>query len=337
MASTLDSSIGFKAETTYGTAVTVDKFLEFTSESLDFKKTVKQGEGLRVGRRVPVSARRVVPEVSPEGDIEVQLLTKGQGALWQAALGAGTSTMVETGCYQQVFSLADDSPFYTVQKGLPSVAADGAVTVRALTFKGMQVDSWEFDQKRSDIPTLKTSWIGKDVDDTIAYAAPSYVTGANVWSFASAALYNGTYTAPTTTALGTASTAIAQCTDVTISCKNNLANDRYVVGGAGRRLRATTGLREITGKMTVEFNDLAWTDAVLADSALTLVITYLGATLGAASKETLQVCIPCLKIDSELPKSNAGKIITQGLSFAVLDNLTNPPIQVVVRTAETTI
>ena len=58
MTTQLDCSIGIKKETTYGTAVVVDQFLEFTSESFDRKATFVQGEGLRVGARVARSGRR---------------------------------------------------------------------------------------------------------------------------------------------------------------------------------------------------------------------------------------------------------------------------------------
>ena len=40
-----DAQIGFGVESTYGTAVTPTRFLEFVDESLNFNKSVKQGQG----------------------------------------------------------------------------------------------------------------------------------------------------------------------------------------------------------------------------------------------------------------------------------------------------
>jgi hypothetical protein len=59
VASTQDCSVGFVAETTYKTGVTVSRWVEYLDESLDWNKNIKQGKGLRVGSRVARSARRV--------------------------------------------------------------------------------------------------------------------------------------------------------------------------------------------------------------------------------------------------------------------------------------
>jgi hypothetical protein len=58
MASTgLGSQIGFKKETTWATAVTVDKFFEYESESLSLTREYYDGLGLRAGRTFAPSAR----------------------------------------------------------------------------------------------------------------------------------------------------------------------------------------------------------------------------------------------------------------------------------------
>jgi hypothetical protein len=47
----LDAQVGFKLESTYGTAVTVDKFQEFNSESLAWEPTWLEPSALRVGTK----------------------------------------------------------------------------------------------------------------------------------------------------------------------------------------------------------------------------------------------------------------------------------------------
>ena len=44
-----DCSIGYKAESTYGTGVTVDRFLEFNTEGLDFLPNRQTRRG-KIGR-----------------------------------------------------------------------------------------------------------------------------------------------------------------------------------------------------------------------------------------------------------------------------------------------
>ena len=75
MASLQECSVGIVPESTWGTPLTVTRWPEFTTESLDLDKQVKQGMGLRVGRRVAASGRRVVVTTSPKGDVEFELVS----------------------------------------------------------------------------------------------------------------------------------------------------------------------------------------------------------------------------------------------------------------------
>jgi hypothetical protein len=65
-----------------------------------------------------------------------------------------------------------------------------------------------------------------------------------------------------------------------------------------------------------------------------LVLTFTGAAL-STGVETLQVVIPEIKFDSELPKTNGTDLIIQGMKFQGLENLTNPLVYVATRTSDT--
>ena len=98
---------------------------------------------------------------------------------------------------------------------------------------------------------------------------------------------------------------------------------------------AILGGAKISGKLDVEYDGTVFRDAVLNETPMSLVLTYTGAALSSGS-ETLQVVLPEVKIDNELPKSNAGDLIMQSVNFSVLDNLAAAqPIWVVMRTADT--
>jgi len=94
MVSILDASVGFALESVYDTGVTVARWLEYKSEGLDFKPKRKQGQGLRVGARVARAGRRVTTFQDAGGPAEFEALSKGQGLMWQALMGAGASTLV---------------------------------------------------------------------------------------------------------------------------------------------------------------------------------------------------------------------------------------------------
>lgn len=331
MATTQDASIGVAVETTYKTGVTPTRFYEFTDESLNWDKSVKQGAGLRVGGRVARSGRRVVPTADGSGDFTVEACSKGMGLLWQASLGAGTSTVVSGSLYQQVFTLGDTPPSLTIQKGLPQAGG----SVDAYTFLGCMVDSWEFDFPNGDICTLKTTWDIGDVTTATVYAAPSYPTGVNLYHFQQGSIYTGTVTAPTAVALATGATPIADVRGGSLSGNNNLTKDRFNLGGAGRKAKSTIGLRELTGSLTVEYDTTTWRDAVLNDTPMTIVLTFTGASV-TGGNEVLQVVLSEVKLDSPLAQANGTDLITTDLSFTVLDNLTAAqPIWVVMRTLDT--
>lgn len=335
MVSTADASIGFGTETTYKTGVTPTRWVEYTDEGLDWDKNVKQGKGLRVGGRVARSARRVVPTAEGSGDFSMECTSKGMGLLWSYLMGAGTSTLVSAATYQQVFTLADLLPSFTLQKGVPHINTDGSLTVDAYTFLGATCDSFEIDFTNADILTLKVTTDIADVTTGTAYTAPSYAATPSLFHFAGGSISTGTFTAPTTTVLASAATPLGSIRGGSLTVNHNTTQDRYNFNGGGRKDKPTVGLRDISGKMDVEYSGTAFRDAVLNETPMSLVLTYTAAALGTGL-ETLQIALPELKFDSELPKTNGTDLITQSMAFAVLDNLSAAqPIWIVTRTGDT--
>lgn len=334
MGTTQDCAILVKKETTYKTGVTVDRSFEYLGDaSLGWDKGTKQGQGLRAGSRVARSARRTVPTASGNGDFTVECISKGMGYLWELALGSGTSTLVSGTTYQQVFTLTTSStpPSATVQQQL--VRVDG--TIDPYTYLGCKVASWEFKCPNGDIANLKLTWDIGDLTTATAAATNAYpASTANLFSFEDGAIYNGTLTAPTATALGSANTALASVRSFQVSVNNNLTGDRYNFGGAGRKDSPTGGAVEISGSIVVEYNSTTFRDAVINDTPMCLVFNLTGGALSTGN-ETLQVILPEVKFDNELPKPNGTDMITQTMNFTVLDNLTAAqPIWVVTRTSD---
>lgn len=320
-----DCSVGLGVESVYGTGVTPTRWFEFLDESFNYAKNVKQGQGFRVGSRVARSGRRVVASAEGTGDLTVEAVTKGLGLLWQLAMGSGTSTLVSAGLYQQVFTLADVPPSATIQKGIPR--ADG--TVDAYTFTGCMVESLTIDCPNADVVKVKTSWNAKDVTTATAYTAPSYPTTPSLFTFSHGAIYSGTLTAPTATALGSAPTAVAGIRSGSIDLKHNLKTDRYNCGGAGRKDKPIPGLREISGSMVAEYAGTSFRDAVMADTSLTIVKTFTSGT------DVLQIIVPDVRLDGDLPKASTD-LALQDIKWVGLDGLSAAqPIWIVCRTADT--
>ena len=335
-----DAQLGLVKESTYGTPVTVANFYELVDESLDWSPTFAQGAGLRVGNRAPRADRRTLVKQEVGGDFTVEVISKSLGKLFEAATTqAGVSTLIAGSAYQQNFTVTstDYLNSYTIQKGIPPL---GGGASNPHTFNGMVCSGFEFTQGNGAIPTVKFSWMGKGYDTSTSLAVASYPTTTQISSFTGATLtVGGSVTAATTTALATGGTASVDVREFSLKFDNNLDTNGFNLGGGGSRSRKpAVGLRTITGSMTAEWDAVTLRDLYLNQTDTPLVYTVAGSTLISGSAfPTVQFHLPDVRFEGEIPKANAGDVITQKIDFTVLDNGTLSPMIVSIVTAETTI
>nr|QOL00387.1 hypothetical protein [uncultured organism] len=317
----LDASMSFGLEGTYGTPVTPTRSYEFTDETFDWQPSFVQGKGLRVGTRVDRSGRRALGKQGAGGDLTIEAASKGMGFLWNAALGTSVSTLVSTGIYQQIHTpIANDYlPSYTIQKGVPLLG--GSIT--AQTYAGCQAKSFELSVSTGGILTLKTAFMAKGVDTSTAYTAATYAAApVQIFTFVGGAItIGGTVTLPTTTALATGGTSVGDIRDWSLSWDNKLDDNGYTFGNSGKRGRpGALGLASGTGKVTAEFDSTILRDAYFNQTDLAMVMTFQAQNVISASVyPTIQVVIPEIRLEGEMPKANKGDVITQSIGYTVLD------------------
>jgi hypothetical protein len=336
MAALTDCSLGLGAESTFGTYVAPTRFYEDAGASLKFDPNRVQGQGMRVGSRLARSARRVTTTKSGGGSTPVEAMTKGMGLLWESCLGTGTSTLVSGSTYQQNFTLTTSStglPSRTLQTGV--VRVDG--TVDAISYLGCRVSKWKLSLDNGGILMLEPEWDVRDVTTAQSYATPSYPSSPQLFHFAQGAIaVGGVVTAPTSTALASGGTTAANVLDFEIEGDNKLNTGRYAIGSSGLKSAQVTTMPEIKGKMTVEYTDATLRDAYLADTELALLLTFTSTEALSTGFASLQVVVPALKLNGDVPSSNEGDVIQLDVEFDVLDNLTaTQPLWIVQRTADT--
>ena len=339
MTTQFDCSIGLKKEVTYGTGLTVDKFYEFTDEDLDWDPTFIDGKGHRYGQRLQASDRHVLTRSACGGSITVEAMTKGMGALFEAALGVGVSTVASTTAYQQLFTpTLQNMPSYTIQKGIPPL---GGGAVQPQTYTGMVCNGFQLSAGNGEIPTFKFDFNGKAVDTATAYTAVSYPASNQLLTFVHGTItLGGSVTVPTTTALATGGTVAANVRSVDFTWDNSLDSEGYNFGSAGTRGRAPViGLRSGSGSLEVDYTDNVLRDAYLNQTEMAMVLTFKGTTaITGAFFPTIQLCMPCIRLDGEMPKAANGDVITQKIDFNVYDNRTAAePLYIAVVTSETAI
>jgi len=329
-----DCSINAKPEVTYKTAVTPDRAYEFTDESLKWVPNIVQGEGLRAGSFTDRSARRVVPNGDGEGDITMEIVSKGFGYWWQACMGAGVSTLVAGSTQQQNFTWAKQPSSLTIQKA--SIRADG--TVDPLTLKGCMVTQFVITFNNAGLVTLQVSFDIGDYDTVTAFAPLTYATSPNLFHFGQFSVATGAFTAPTTTALPSAATPLTGVRSLSITANRNPVDDRFNALATGRKDQPIGTKFDITGSMDIEYVSVAQRDAFLNQTAQSLVAKVEGGAL-SVGLEALVVALPEIKIDDGgVPETNDTGLIVQSLSFSALDNQTAAqPMWISTRTADTTI
>lgn len=336
-----DSSIGFKKESVFNTLVVVDAFAEFTAEDLDWTPSWSDpAVSHRVGRRVAASDRKVLVKQEVGGSFTTELYAKGNGKLFEAALGDGTSTQASGAAYQQLFVPADTDYLdsYTIQKG---IAPLGGGAIEAQTFGGMVCSGFELSVPNAGMPTIKWNWMGKSLSLATDYAAASYIASNTPMSFVHGSVtIGGTLTVPTTTALSSGGTATAIVRSIDLTYDNGLDTEGFNFGASGLRSRKPAlGLRKISGSMTIEYTDDTIRDAFYAQTELALTLKFaLPTAITGAYYPTIEMAAPVIRLDGELPKASGGEPVTLTVPFEVLDGRSaTHPFYVAIVTAETAI
>lgn len=335
MANFQDWTVAFAKESTYGTAVVTDKYLEWG----DFKPLAPdlgtvQSESYRAGVRAPILTRRPSTVHQASGPVAVDLATKGQGFLHEASMGSGTPTLVSGTTYQHLYQFADTLPSYTGQ--FCQAATDG--TVSPVTFKGCMVDSFDLSIDQNGIAKLTVNWDAQDWSTAIAAASQNWVAGANVLTFKHLSVKAGTLTLATTIALASATTPLAGVKSVKVSVNNSLIKDRIFAGSGGLKAKPVPGDRVITGELQVEYLTNTLRDAFLNQTEMPLLIDLTGEGALSAGFETFQLALSSIKLDGDLPEGSRNGAPVQPIKFTAGSNLTAAQImQIVTRTSDATI
>jgi hypothetical protein len=335
-----DVSLGIGTESTWNTGVTPTRWYEITSDGLDFNvnKNVVQGAGMRVGSVVSREARRVIPTLDASGTMKMEVTTRGMGLLLEACLGTSVSTLVSGTTYQQNHSISASAttlPPRTLQTGV----VDTTGTTNAVTYTGGAVSEFTFSLDNAGMAMLEVTWDFGNYTTVTAYTTPTYTASNNLFHFGHGATASmgigGTFTAPTTTVLASTTTSVTNVRSFSITVNNNLAADRFNLGGAGRKSRQLAGDRTITGSIEAEYDANTLRDLFLNDTSVPVVLTLTSTEALSVGFAQFQVAAPAVRFNGETPKGSAGEIVTLSADFDVLDNLTAAqPLWISTRTAD---
>ena len=236
-------------ESAFGTPATLDELVSYTgSPSVDWDAKDEASEVINPGALALVEGSyRAVESVSGSSEHEVK--AKGKGRIYKAALGDGSSTLVSTGLYQQLFTLGLGPLFdaLTLQFARPMWDA----TFDVHTYPGASVTSIEWKIDNAGVLTETIEWDARTMLTNVAQASLTRVASSRFtfagWTFAS-----GVLTKPTTTTLASCTVPLTGVKSFSIKVENDSVTDDYRANDAGLKSQPPVMLRKITGQIEAD-------------------------------------------------------------------------------------
>lgn len=311
--------LGFKAETTWGTPVVVDRFLEFTSETLERRQNTAVSNGIKSGRRYGGNGRRIT-RFDAGGTINMEIATKGFGLWFHYLLGAVSTVNTVGTVYTHTFTpgtLLTKS--MTIQKGIEK--PDG--TVQPFTYEGCKVLSMDLSNDQDGLLMGAFEIDAQQEVTGTALASASY-TAPTVFSYAEGLVKKDGATMASVRSVGS------------LKIANNLLTDRYFLGSLGQKAEQTNvPFDEISGNLDVEFQNLTDTyNTFAADTACILILKYTGGIIEGAHNFDLQITINNCRFEGETPKVSGPELVYQNVPFVGLDHATLAAVEIIYKTTD---
>lgn len=309
----LGAQIGIAAESTYGTFVPSTKFIEFTKESLQLKKTTAQSAGIAAGRLVDLSSRRVVTQREASGSVEMEVTNKNMGLLLQALMGTSVTPVQQaaTAAYLQTHTLADTAgKSLSIQKGVPMTTG----TVADYSVVGCKVGSAEFSCEVGEMLTAEFEFDGKNVSEAETLASPSYPL-MSPFHFGQMAVKIGTFGAEA------ALDGIRKCS---VKVERGMATDRFYAGASGLKAEPITNEKiKVSGTLEADFVAATLPTLFTSDASQSLVWEFIGDAIEAPHTYVFRITLPSIHIDEEPPAVDGPEVIRTSFNFSALYDGTN--------------
>lgn len=302
----MEALLAAAEEAGYGAFQAPNRFFPFVSESMVTPRERIESAGIRKGQRLIRSDQWQEGRRSPGGDVTVELSHRNMGIWLEHMFGAVATAQPDAvnspSVFEHTFTPGElDGKSLTVQVGQPSL--DGVV--QPFSFLGCKIPSWELAVSASnEIARVRTSLVAKDEDLAQALAVPAYPTGKQ---------YRGIDAALTVAAVET------KVRSLTLSGTTPLLDQRFDLGTAVRdEPFEGGGLREITGQLDANFEDLDDYNRFKNGTEAELILTFTGPVIEDAftflNRWTLNI-----RYDGETPQVGGRDEVRQPIPIKVID------------------
>jgi hypothetical protein len=325
----LETQFGWKSESTWGTPVTPDRFLEVESFGI-----VPETERIAtfVGRRNTrgVRADRTIPYVKGyAGPVKFPVLTKGFAGFIEHMLGAtvSSSALVDS-AYTHTYTLTGATSLcgkgFTAQGNMP-LGACGNVD-QAFTWDGGKVASWSLSCDAGGVVMCEAELVFENGLTATALATASYPTGMELLPFGASQV-----------TIGGSSVDVMSWK---VSGDNALKIDRhYVRSGYLRKEPVENGPRVITFECELDFDALATvynrvTSATAAGATAAVVVVANGPTNLGTTPPSLTITMDSVRFDGGAPTYEGPEMTTISMSGEALIPASGTWLSLAYRTAD---
>lgn len=259
----ISAQLGFKIESTPGTGVTVDKFVELVSEGINVEPITLRSAGMRANRRTPHRLVRAGANIN--GPFTTPLSQHTIGTLFRAAMGAVSTT--GSGPYTHVVTpgaTVDDT--LTIQVGRPRAAS---TTVDPYTFVGSSIVGFNFTASPGDTTEQQITWdmTAMDYATATSLASASYASGLAGFVWTQASLSVG----------GSARDVTSFGINYQNAMRRNHKTLSATAAGKSRQAREN-GIRTITGTLACDYDATTLRDAAYAGTELAFSAVFSNGT-----------------------------------------------------------
>ena len=314
----LAGSFGIAPEVTYGTFVAPSRFYEVEKSPFKKGKNVKQGGGLSAGRFAQRGSRRVVTSRDGAGTVEGEVSNKGFGLLLQHIFGSTVTPVQQavTTAYLQTHALADNvGKMLTAQVGVPDLSG----TVRPYTFLGCKIISAEFSCGVDELLSMKLDLDARDVSESQALTAPSYVAGLAPFHFGQMGFKWGTFGAEA---------AVQGVRKVTVKFERSQDVGRQYANNGGLKSEPLMDdWVKVSGSIETDYIDkTVFADRYAADGSASLVWEFVGPIIASTYAETFRIRVPMTFLDGDTPTLDGPDVVSPTFAFVGQDDGTNAVI-----------
>lgn len=315
------AQLGIVEETTFATYLAASRFLEFNDEGVENTIERIDGAGLRAGQSVLRSDRWEPGASGASGSVTFQTLTEGFGLLFEHALGNVSTANPQGAVYQHTFTLGDQAGMSLgVQIGRPDING----TVQPFSYVGGKIASFELSLDVNGIlmftPTF--DFVQEDTGQTLETASYSTTDELLVWTGGQVQIAD----------------ADVNVSSFSVSVDNALNTDRRFLRTDAKKLEQyCNGMREITGTLTMEFEDLSEYNRFVNGTEAEVELTCTGASeLETGYNGSLVITLGSVRFDGSTPTVGGPEQLELTLPFRALDDGTNEPITMIYTTTDTT-